>query len=112
LWVLFAAALDDRISDVTLERGLLSYRSLTRSDRYLHGAGIFVPDILQHTDLPQVAGNLAGRRLTIAQPVDHMKRKVAVAEAKREYAPAEEAFAKRGGQLRILDRTEGLYEAS
>ena len=35
--------------------GLVSYRSLTQVDRYLHGAGIFVRDVLKHFDLPQVA---------------------------------------------------------
>jgi cephalosporin-C deacetylase-like acetyl esterase len=104
LWVLFAAVLDERISDLTLERGLLSYRALTCSDRYTHGTGIFVPDILKHFDLPEVAAGLAGRRLTLAGPVDQLKRSVDLETVKRTYAIAEAAFQRgpSGGRFRIV----------
>lgn len=74
LWALYAAALDDRVANVVAERGLLSYRTLAQVDRYTHGAGIFVRDVLLHFDLPHVAAAIADRGLTIASPVDAMKR--------------------------------------
>lgn len=103
LWVLYAAALDPRIREATLQRGLLSYRSLAAGDRYLHGAGIFVRDVLLHFDLPQVAAALAGRRLTLAGPVDAMKRHVDLAAARREYDFTFDVYRKAGaaGQFQI-----------
>lgn len=114
LWVLFAAVLDNRISDLTLENGLLSYRTLARVDRYTHSAGIFVLNILKYFDLPELAASLTGRRLTIASPVDHLKRPVALDEAKRCYSITETAFqnAAGGGRLSIVESSGGLYEAS
>jgi cephalosporin-C deacetylase-like acetyl esterase len=103
LWVLFAAVLDPRISDVTAERGLLSYSTLARVDRYTHSTGIFVRDILTRFDLPQVAAGLAGRRLTLVSPVDHLKRPVDIDLARRCYSTTEAAFRRSGaGQFRIL----------
>jgi hypothetical protein len=114
LWVLFAAVLDGRISDLILERGLLSYRTLARADRYTHSSGIFVPDILKHFDLPQVAAGLAGRKLTLVGPVDHMQRSVDLEAVKRCYSLTEMAFerAAGGGQFTVLRSTGGVYEAS
>jgi len=108
LWALFAAALDERISEAVLERGLLSYRSLTGVDRYLHGAGIFIRDVLLHFDLPQVAAAVAGRRLSLVSPVDAMKRPLDLAEARRVYAFTGEVYRNAGAaaDFRIADRTE------
>jgi hypothetical protein len=92
LWVLFAAALDARIQDVTCERGLVSFAALTRTDRYLHNASIFIRDILKHHDLPHVAALLADRRLTLVSPVDAMKRVVDESTARRTYESAFAAF--------------------
>jgi cephalosporin-C deacetylase-like acetyl esterase len=73
LWALYAAALDDRVKAVRCERMLKSYRTLIESDRYLHGANVFLRDVLLHFDIPQVAA-LVGGRLTVEEPVDAMKR--------------------------------------
>jgi cephalosporin-C deacetylase-like acetyl esterase len=96
LWVLYAAALDPRITDAVCERGLLTYRSLTQVDRYTHSAGIFIRDVLKHFDLPQVAAAVADRKLTLVSPVDPMKRAVPIPEAAAAYKPAAEAYRKSG----------------
>ncbi|PYV44429.1 MAG: hypothetical protein DMG06_06535, partial [Acidobacteria bacterium] len=96
LWVLFAAALDTRISQAICEGGLLSYRTLTSSDRYLHGADIFIPDILKDFDLPQVAAAVADRRLAIFAPVDAMKSAVDESTARQAYYRTAEAYRDRG----------------
>ena len=103
LWVLFAAALDSRISDVVAERGLVSYRSLARVDRYTHGANVFLRDVLLHCDLPQVAAMIAPRPLAIRSPLDPMKRRVDDAEAAEAYRATAEAYRKAGAgdQFRI-----------
>jgi cephalosporin-C deacetylase-like acetyl esterase len=102
LWVLYAAALDPRITDVVAEGGLLSYRSLAQVDRYIQPTSIFVRDLLLHFDLPQIAAGLAGRNLTIAGPVDAMKHPVPLDVARECYAPAEESFRRAAkGQFRV-----------
>lgn len=93
LWALYAAALDPRIDEVVCERPLLTYRTLAQVDRYLHGAGIFIRDVLKYYDLPQVAATIAPRRLTITAPVDAMKNPVALADARRAYAWTAEVYA-------------------
>jgi len=89
LWTMFAAVLDRRIVNLVCERGLLSYGTLAQVDRYTHGAGIFVRDILLHFDLPEIAASLNDRSLTLASPVDHLKRPVPLDAARRAYAVAE-----------------------
>lgn len=102
IWVLYAAALDGRIRGVVAERGLISYASLTRVDRYLHSAGVFVRDVLTSFDLPHVAAALADRRLALCCPVDPMK-EVDVGAAQREYEFTRQVYAHAGAaeQFRI-----------
>jgi cephalosporin-C deacetylase-like acetyl esterase len=116
LWVLYASALDGRIRAAVAERGLISYASLTRVDRYLHSAGIFVRDVLTCFDLPQVAAAVADRRLSLLSPVGPMK-EVDVPMAQREYeftrqvyrgAGAEERFAISGADVKSYAADEYL----
>ena len=102
LWVMFAAALDMRIQAVVAENGLLSYRALTRVDRYLHGANIFILDVLKYFDLPHVAAALAGRRMTLLDPVDPMKQPVALDAARHEYEFARLSYANAGAAERFV----------
>jgi cephalosporin-C deacetylase-like acetyl esterase len=113
LWVLFAAALDARIQAAVCEQGLLSYRTLTGSDRYTHGADIFIPSILEHFDLPQVAAAIVPRRLSVVAPVDAMKRPVDAAAAERAYDWTRQVYTNAGAreQFRIFAAEKPL-EAS
>jgi hypothetical protein len=45
-------------------------------DRYLYGADVFIPDVLMHFDLPQVAAAMACRPLVLISPSDGMKNTV------------------------------------
>ena len=101
LWSLYAAALDTRIDEVVCDGCLLSYRALAQVDRYLHGASIFVPDVLRYFDLPHVAATLADRRLTIRNPVDAMRRPVRMEAARRAYAWTEEVYRNCGAHERF-----------
>jgi cephalosporin-C deacetylase-like acetyl esterase len=92
LWVLYAAALDPRITTVVAKRGLLSYRNLAQVDRYTHGAGVFIRDVLLYFDLPQVAAAVAGRRLTIFSPLDAMKRPAEIHDANEAYKRTSAAY--------------------
>jgi cephalosporin-C deacetylase-like acetyl esterase len=101
LWVLYAAALDSRIQDATCERGLISYSTLARTDRYVHGGSVFVRDVLKHFDLPQVAASIAGRRLTLISPVDAMKQRVPENMARSTYQLAFDAYRASGAEGRF-----------
>ena len=108
LWALYAAALDTRIRSVVAERGLISYRSLTATDRYLHTAGVFVRDVLKSFDLPHVAAAIADRRLVLLSPVDPMK-EADVPAAEQAYEFTRQAYARAGaaGRFRITaDRAD------
>jgi len=67
---LFAAALDQNISELYLAGGLVSFRSIVDTENYDHSFANFVPNLLRHTDLPDVAATLAPRRIRLAGTVD------------------------------------------
>lgn len=92
LWCLYAAALDDRIPNLICTGGLLSYRSLAMADRYLYGADVFVPDILQHFDLPGVAAAIAPRPVVFVESKDGMKNTVGFDQADEAYRWTQVAY--------------------
>jgi pimeloyl-ACP methyl ester carboxylesterase len=110
LWSLFAAALDPRVLALVCDSSLLSYASLTRVDRYLYSADVFIPNVLQHFDLPQVAACVADRPLSLLSPVDAMKRPVTMAEARETYqwtAKVYEALGA-GSRFRVVEPSTEL----
>jgi cephalosporin-C deacetylase-like acetyl esterase len=111
LWCIYAASLDDRISSVTCNQGLLSYRSLVESDRYLYSADIFVPEVLLHFDLPEVAAAIAPRSLTFIAPVDAMKKTVDLAKAREIYRSTGEAYKAFGAEANFKIRNRDLSES-
>jgi cephalosporin-C deacetylase-like acetyl esterase len=114
LWSLYAAALDTRIRAGVCDGGLLSYRSLTGVDRYLHGADIFVPGVLEHFDLPHVAAAVADRPLALLSPVDAMKNPVEIPLARQTYQWTQAAYVVAGGagHFRVVGRSEELETVS
>jgi cephalosporin-C deacetylase-like acetyl esterase len=101
LWALYAAALDPRIKSLVCHGGLLSYRSLTATDRYLHGADVFILNVLNHFDLPQVAGAVAGRRLILLSPTDAMQQPIDVAVAAAAYHWTRDTYIAAGAEDRF-----------
>jgi hypothetical protein len=82
---LFAAALDRDISGLYLGGGLASFRSIVDTESYDHTFANFIPDLLRHTDLPEVAASLAPRPLTLAGAVDAEGRALDIAAVKGLY---------------------------
>jgi cephalosporin-C deacetylase-like acetyl esterase len=113
LWSLYAAVLDTRVLSVVLDGGLLSYGCLAKSDRYLHGANIVIPDVLRHFDLPQVAAAVANRPLALVSPVDEMKQSVELHVARQAFEWTRAAYAAVGAesQFVILGRNEEVDSA-
>ena len=60
---LFAAALDPKITQLYFSGGLVSYRSIVDTEEYNAPFANFVPDMLLHTDLPEIAASLGARRV-------------------------------------------------
>ena len=101
LLALFAAALDERVATAVCTQSLMSYRALaTHEYRAVHPSW-FVRGILPVCDLPEIAACVAPRRLVLAAPVDHMRRRVPQAEA-------EQAFAFTRGVYELFD-AEGRF---
>jgi cephalosporin-C deacetylase-like acetyl esterase len=101
LWCLYAAALDERIPHLICAESLLAYRLLAQSDRYLYGADVFLPDILQHFDLPEIAAAIVPRPLTLIETKDAMKRTVASGQAADTYRFTQRAYQAAGASFQI-----------
>ncbi len=66
---LFATALDDRIRGLIINESLDSYKSLLIND-HIYPCSIFIFDILNHLDLPQISSLVANRPLFISNLLD------------------------------------------
>lgn len=81
-----AALLDSRVRSILLDRTLASYASLVESADYSVRIGWFVPGILRHFDLPDVAAALAPRAcwlLNATGPTDAVLTESTVRDAYR-----------------------------
>jgi cephalosporin-C deacetylase-like acetyl esterase len=67
---LFAAALDPAIDELYLSAPLVSYRDIVDTENYRVPFASFLPGVLLHTDLPEIAASLAPRRVSLAGAVN------------------------------------------
>ena len=67
---LFAAALDPAIDELYLAAPVLSYRDIVETENYTTPFACFLPGVLLHTDLPDVAASLAPRPVSLAGTVN------------------------------------------
>jgi dienelactone hydrolase len=65
---LFAAALSNDVESVYLSGGLVSFRAIVDSERYKQPLANFLPNVLAHTDLPQLAASIAPRPVHLSRP--------------------------------------------
>jgi cephalosporin-C deacetylase-like acetyl esterase len=110
LWALYAAALDLRVRALVMDGGLLSYRALTRVDRYLTESSLFMRDVLTRFDLPEVAAAVADRPLTIMSPRGPMNQEVEIPEARNSYQWTSKVYANLGasGRFRISPKSREM----
>lgn len=92
LTLLHAAVLDDRIKRVALDRMLVSYNSAVNHKLHRDVFESVVPGVLKSYDLPDLAAALAPRAVWIVDAQDPLGKLVRVAEVKKGYARAFEAF--------------------
>jgi hypothetical protein len=67
---LFAAALDPAIDELYLAAPLLSYRDIVETEHYTTPFACFLPGVLLHTALPEVAASLGPRPVRLAGAVN------------------------------------------
>jgi dienelactone hydrolase len=67
---IFAAALEPSIAGLYLHGGLVSFQNVVETQIYHHPFANFVPNLLNHTDLPDLVAALAPRRVVLAGVVD------------------------------------------
>jgi cephalosporin-C deacetylase-like acetyl esterase len=89
---LHVAALDPRIREVTLQRSLISWESVVRTPIGANQLTNVVPGVLQVYDLPELAGLVAPRPLTVAAAVDAAGKPVSAAALDAAYAPCKTAY--------------------
>ncbi len=85
---LFAAALDPEIDEVYLSEMLISYRSIVETEEFRTPLADFVPSLLRHIDLPEVARSIAPRKVVLAGSIDAKGETAQAAEVERLYAGA------------------------
>jgi len=104
--LLYAAAMDERISKVALEGMLVSYRAIV--DQRIHRQ-IFeqvIPGVLRSYDLPDLVSALAPRPVWIVNSVNPLGQRLSLAEMKKQYAASPLAFraAQSEAAIRIAER--------
>ncbi len=95
----FAAAMEPAIDRLYLAGGLASYQRIVDSEVYRYPLGNFVPNLLRHTDLPDLARVMAPRRVVLAGAVDAAGNKL----------PATEVWGEFGGAANVDVRPDALW---
>jgi hypothetical protein len=85
---LFTAAIEPAIDGLYLAGGLVSFQSIVDTEDYSHPFGNFVPNLLLHTDLPELAASMAPRRVVLAGAVDGAGRTVGAEDVRKQYGSA------------------------
>jgi hypothetical protein len=88
---LFAAALDPAIKRLYVVGGLVSFQNLVEHETYQHSFANFIPNLLNHTDLPKVAASISPRKLVLAGSIDANCNPVGIAELRAIYSEADRA---------------------
>lgn len=68
--LLHATVLDERIGKVTLERSLISYRSVVDASVHRGVTEAVIPGVLRHYDLDDLMIALGPRQVTVVEPID------------------------------------------
>ncbi|MBV9265507.1 MAG: acetylxylan esterase [Acidobacteriaceae bacterium] len=89
-----AAALSKEVTVLHLSEHLVSWRNIAESEDYTHPFANFLPDILRHTDLPELVSQLNVREVRIGRFVDASGSTVPLDRAQPMYPEAHKARTK------------------
>jgi hypothetical protein len=98
---LHVAALDPRVTQVTLEGSLLSWTNVVNTPLSYGQLSNVVPGVLKVYDLPELAATLAPRPLTIRNPVDAALQPVSQAVLETTYAACRAAYARQNAAEKL-----------
>jgi cephalosporin-C deacetylase-like acetyl esterase len=70
----FVAALDRRVSGVAVVNALLNYRQIVETGNYAIHVSLFLPQILRHFDLPELAVGITPRPFLLLDSQDALKK--------------------------------------
>jgi len=76
LLALYASAFNSKFKITAIIENLYTYKSLVENDIYNYGLEVVIPDVLKYYDIPNLAGTIAPRPLSILNPTDHNKKVV------------------------------------
>jgi cephalosporin-C deacetylase-like acetyl esterase len=92
LYVLHAAALDERIRSVASTGALVSYAAVVENEIYGHRFSLFPPAALSKYDLPELGALIAPRPLLLLNAVDQAHRRLELDRVAQTYKPASQLF--------------------
>jgi len=98
----FASALTANINRVLVTGGLSSFRSVVEIENYGHAFVNFLPGMLEHTDLPEVAAQSQARKVIMAGMIDGAGRRLPADEVRKLY--------ERTRNLEVLDQAAWSVE--
>ncbi len=96
-----AAALDERLGELRLERMLISYEAVVRQRVHKRVFENIAPGVLRRYDLPELLAALAPRPLTIVDPLEPPGHEALRLEAVGAYRAARKAYEQAGSQDRF-----------
>jgi hypothetical protein len=99
----FTAALEAQVQKLYLSGGLAHYRSLLETENFGHPFANFVPNICNHTDLPEISASLGRRKIILAGMLDGGGRRMDSASVRKPY--------ERCSSLEVSDQAAWTLEA-
>ncbi|MBL8227131.1 MAG: acetylxylan esterase [Bryobacterales bacterium] len=105
--LLHAAVLDERIGQVVIEEGLISFEAVVRNPIHQRVMTAVVPGVIGVYDLPDLASALAGRGVTLLNTKTPAGQAAVQQDVIDSYHAARSAFAGSGGEFRIGFRRDG-----
>jgi hypothetical protein len=103
---LHAAALDSRVTELTLEGSIVSWSDVVRTPMNYDQLTNVVPGALKDYDLPDLAAAIAPRPLTIRGPVFPLGKVMSLEVAKKAYASCASAYEAQGVEKRLKFRSD------
>ena len=94
---LFAAALSTDIESTYLSGGLVSFRAIADSEHYKQPLANFLPNVLAHADLPQLAAAIAPRPIHLAAATGASGQPLPLDAVRRIYPHSNVEFSSEGG---------------
>jgi hypothetical protein len=73
---LFAATLDERVTQVTLKHCLLSYQELAEDEDFAWPLSALLPNVLKTLDLPDCYRAVEGKHLRVIEALDAKRQPV------------------------------------